>query len=296
MPDGARPGPTLVSVVLPVRDGGDLLEEQLAALAQQDYAGAWELVVADNGSTDGTPDRAARWASRFPVALRVADVADRLGCGGARNGGADAARGDLLAFCDADDVVEPTWLTALVEAARRADLVGGRLRTDVVNAAEVVAWRGAAPGGDLPVALGWRPYATGANFAVWTEVHRSLGGFRDGLTAAEDVDYSWRAQLAGRTVAAAPSAVVHYRYRPGLRATARQYAAYGASEPALFRSFRQHGLPRRPPARALYAAAWLVKHLPDLARDRTARGQWVREAAYGWGRLRGSLRTRAWYV
>src|SRR5688500_9296124 len=97
------------SVVVPVRDGAATIGEQLAALAQQDFPGSWEVVVADNGSRDGTADVVRSFRDRLP-GLRLVDASARPGASHARNAGAAAATGEVLAFCDADDVVDPGWL------------------------------------------------------------------------------------------------------------------------------------------------------------------------------------------
>src|SRR5665213_4169463 len=99
----------MISVVLPVRDGLPWLDEQLGALAAQHCDEPWEVVVADNGSSDASVALARDWAERC-AAMRVLDASARVGPAAARNAGVMAARGELLAFCDADDVVQAGWL------------------------------------------------------------------------------------------------------------------------------------------------------------------------------------------
>ena len=101
----------MISVVIPVRDGAATIGDQLEALGQQTYQGEWEIVIADNGSTDGTAELAERSWSHPRAALRVVDASSRPGSSFARNRGAIEAAGDFLAFCDADDIVAPGWLT-----------------------------------------------------------------------------------------------------------------------------------------------------------------------------------------
>ena len=114
----------LVSVVVPMRDERRFLLQQLEALAAQDYDGPWEMVVTDDGSRDGSPELAAQWMRERGTGRLVTSAGAR-GPGAARNAGVREAKGDLLAFCDADDVVSPGWLGALVEGAGAADLVAG---------------------------------------------------------------------------------------------------------------------------------------------------------------------------
>ena len=63
----------LVSVVMPVRDAADTIAEQLEALSRQTYAGSWELIISDNGSSDETLKIVESWASRFRQ-VRVVDA------------------------------------------------------------------------------------------------------------------------------------------------------------------------------------------------------------------------------
>jgi glycosyltransferase involved in cell wall biosynthesis len=96
---------SLVSVVIPVRNGLPFLDTQLHALADQDYSGDFEVVVSDNGSTDGTRAHVDRMS--FPFPLRCVDSSQVRGVSHARNVGIAAARGEFLAITDHDDAVHP---------------------------------------------------------------------------------------------------------------------------------------------------------------------------------------------
>ena len=211
-----RGAPSLVTVALPVLDEEHHIGDQLAALASQTYAGEWEVVIADNGCTDRTVELALGWRSRLP-SLRIADATACRGINHARNVAADGAAGDLLAFCDADDVAAPGWLSALAEAAPRADLVGGVLDPAALNPRRVLE-RHDRPSAntDLPVAHGFLPYVPGGNCAVWTDVARHLSWDESFRFGNSDIDFAWRAQLAGHRLAFAPDAVMYRRLDPTL--------------------------------------------------------------------------------
>ena len=82
------------------------------------------MVVVDNGSTDKSRLAVQEWANGSQT-IRLVDASMAKGAGATRNVGVEAARGELLAFCDADDVVQPGWLTAHVLALAEADASGG---------------------------------------------------------------------------------------------------------------------------------------------------------------------------
>jgi glycosyltransferase involved in cell wall biosynthesis len=284
-----RSPPELISVIIPVLNGEAHLGEQLAALAFQTYKGEWELVVADNGCTDGTMDVVESWRGRLP-SVTIADARARRGINHARNAGAAAARGDLLAFCDADDVATPGWLEAIAEAARDADLMGGRNEWETLNDPTVRAWRFSAPMTGLMRDQGFFEYAAGGNLGVWRSVAREIG-WDEGFTfGGSDQAFAWRAQLAGYRLAFVPDAVMRLRFRTSLGALARQYYGYGRASPHLRRAFRHAGMPRPDNRTALGLWVHLLRRLPYLWRSRERRGEWIRRAAFRLGRLVGSVR------
>jgi GT2 family glycosyltransferase len=285
--------PLDVSVVLPVRNGLPLLERQLEALAATRFGGTWEVIVSNNGSTDDTVRVAEAAGDRLPI--RVVDSSDVRGISHARNVGAKAARGGLVLFCDADDEVDPGWVSAMHRAAAFAHVLGGRLETSRLNDPSTAGWRLELPDDRLPVAMGHRPYAVGANLGARAEVIADLGGFDAAFTiCSDDVDFSWRAQQRGFSIAYVPDAVVHYRLRRSVREMARQRHRYGAAEAALFRRHRADGLRRSSWSAWRHVLWYLVTRSPVLA-SRTRRGMWLSVGAYYSGRLQGALRERVLY-
>ena len=264
-PDQHRDAPPrLVSVVVPCRHAGDLLARQLECLAGQDYAGAWEVVLADNTPHHDVATITRRFADRLP-ALRVADASGGSGASYARNVGVAEARGDFLAFCDADDEVDAGWIANLVEAGAHYDLVGGAVDEVALNDSNGVAAR--VPMGvdtGLLTLLDFRPFAVGTNCAIWASVLEAIGGWNEDYPRANDVEMSWRTQVRGYTIGFAPAAVVSYRHRSTRRELLRQFYGWGRADAQLFHDFRSVGL-----ARAVDASVWrtwarLMRRVPAL--------------------------------
>ena len=101
-----------LSIVIPVYNGGDLLIRTLDALCSQTF-GDFEMIVIDDGSTDDTAVRLARYAEKEPR-LKSFTVQNG-GPSRARNYGISKAEGDYLYLCDADDLPEPTLLERLTK-------------------------------------------------------------------------------------------------------------------------------------------------------------------------------------
>jgi glycosyltransferase involved in cell wall biosynthesis len=115
---------TRVSVIVPVRDRADLLAQTLEGLDRQTFTDL-EVIVVDDGSTDGSGDV----ARRATVAGRPVLVLDGGGRGAvaARQRGVEAARGEVLAFTDSDCVPSPRWVAEAISAFDDgADMVNGR--------------------------------------------------------------------------------------------------------------------------------------------------------------------------
>jgi GT2 family glycosyltransferase len=271
----------LISVVVPVRNGMPWIEHQLQALSAQALAAEWEVMVADNGSDDGTRSCIEHWSER-DSRIHLVDASARRGAAAARNRGVRSARGSLLAFCDADDVVRPGWLASMWEALADAELVAGVF--------DFAALDGGPTSLPVPAAsrqLGFLPFGLSANLAVRREVFEAVDGFSEELSPEEDVDLCWRLQLAGYRFVVANDAIVEKRERAAGLPTFRAAWAYGRCGPRLYVRYRAEGM-RRDFRGAAKAWVWLVASLPGLV-QRHRRRQWVRTFAIRSGRLAGSV-------
>lgn len=278
------------SVIVCVRNGAATIAEQLAALAEQDYDEAWEVVVVDNGSTDATLDVVESWRARLPV-LRIVPAVQRVGLAYARNTGAAAAAGRVLAFCDADDVADRRWLSQLIAGAGQADIVGGRLEVELLNGELSRSWRG-LPEDDLsrPIMLDYLPYAVGANFAVRRETFETVGGCDEAFTfCGDDVDLSWRIQRSGGLLGFREDAIMHYRLRPDLVGLLRQRYRYGRAEALLRAKFADAVAPT-----SWRETVWVDRHLLKrswhVLGGARRRGSWLANVSHRAGQLAGLAR------
>ena len=282
----------LMTVVIPVRNAATTLVDQLASLASADPPpGGFEVVVADNGSTDGTRHAARSFEDRLTV--HILDASGSAGASYARNLGVRESTAERVLFCDADDEIDSGWLVAMWQAFEDGhELVAGPIDYRRLNPAPVRAWRG-ADRATAAVVLGFLPSGHSANLGVTRQLHEAVGGFdEDFVFGGEDVDFCWRAQIAGYALHTDSGAVVHYRLRPSLRALFTQSRAYGAAEAHLFAKFRDLGLNRRPVLTVGRDVWWLLSRMP-FALPVGRRGAWLRRLGQQVGRLEGSARYRA---
>jgi glycosyltransferase involved in cell wall biosynthesis len=279
------------SVIIPCRNVGRTIGEQLQALVCQRYAGEFEVVVVDDGSTDDTVEVAKQYVDRIP-GLRIVNNANPTNVARARNVGIAEASGDVLLFCDGDDVVSHDWLRAMVDVAHGATvLAAGRSELRLLNP----DWTRRARGLDQQHGLlewdEYLPHAGGGNLAVSRDTLDRIGLFDESyaLRLNEAADFCWRAQLAGVPLVFVPAGVIHIRLRSTLRGQFRQALGWGECSVALHRKFSAHGLP--PPKRLRGMFAWLRLPVRLIGvRDRGALAKWLHLAGWKAGRAIGSVR------
>lgn len=109
--DSGRP---LVSAVIPVWNGAATIGEAIGSVLAQDFSGVVEIIVVNDGSTDGTPAVLGSYGER----IRVIHQENR-GLAAARNAGVAISRGDYLAFLDADDMWTQDKLAKTVSVLER---------------------------------------------------------------------------------------------------------------------------------------------------------------------------------
>jgi len=203
-----RPGDDLLSVVVVAHDAGATIDDQLRALSFQQYEGSWEVVIVDIASTDDTRSRALAWRDRLP-GLRVVDASITQPIGWARNIGVQAARGEHVVMCDADDVVAPGWLSAFAQALRNDPLVFGALEWSMLSPPSVSRELDGAP-----------PDPT-RNCGFQRGAFDRIGDFDGELRQTDDLDSNWRAVSAGHEPRFVAEALVHCRPRRKLSARQR---------------------------------------------------------------------------
>lgn len=282
-----------LTVVIPALNAANEIGGQLDALAAQAWNEPWEVVVADNGSTDETRAVVERHRDRLP-SLRIVDAAEPPGQAHALNAGVAAARADAVAFCDADDEVAPGWVAGMGEALAHHELVACRSDTAKLNEPWIQQTReGQVPGQLSTVSFPpYAPYAGSGGLGIRRSAHDRLGGFDERMFVLFDVDLCLRAHAAGIELTLVPDALLHYRYRSGWREVFRQARIY-AEQMALVQR-RHEDRAARPKGRR----PWLVRGwkpvLVCLAslhrRANRAKLAWL----LGWqvGRYLGSLRYR----
>jgi len=213
-----------VSVVVLNYNGREHLEHCLPSLLELDFpAEQVELLVVDNGSSDGSGEVVKRFAPR----VDLVDAGANIGFSAGNNLGARKARGRYLAFLNNDTRVEPGWLASLcrtMDNAPRAAAVAGKLLSWDGSKLDfgrgILTFDGHAFQESAGLPLDRDPYREvtetfipcGGNMLVRRELFLELGGFDEEYFAyLEDVDLAWRFWAAGHTVLLDPGAVARHR-------------------------------------------------------------------------------------
>mgnify|MGYP005837720585 CR=1 FL=1 len=243
----------LVSVVIPTYNRAQFLREAIESVLAQTFTG-WELIVVDNGSTDGTATLCASYGPKLTYLLE-----QRQGPAAARNRGIAAARGEFVAFLDDDDIWLPEKLARqleLMEQFPAAGVVGcGQRCMDLSG--RVFYTEPGKPRYELAeLKLRCGPVGTTSGALVRKACLEELGGFDEGLRFNEDWDLWLR--------------------------IVRRYELRGVVEPLVVR--RIHDLPR-----PRYQNDLLVANTRRVI-DRHVEPGAARRRAYGWMYYKSALR------
>jgi glycosyltransferase involved in cell wall biosynthesis len=273
-----------LSVIIPCYNSAATLGDQLEALVRQQWSESWEIVIADNGSTDHSRQVAESFKDRLPN-LRVVDASERKGAAHARNTAIKAAFGEGLALCDADDEVGDGWLAAMGAALERHDFVACRMETAKLNP----RWmRGHEQEKGLQTIWypPWLPHAGSGTMGFKRKVFDAVGGFDENMHALEDTEFSFQVQKKGFDLHYVPEAVLHVRRRGTLMDHYRQSRNYAEFNVILAKRYWT------PEASALrywvgFMRDWwgLLRRLPGL-RTTSGRFSWM----WGFGRQIGRMK------
>ena len=282
--------PPELSLIIPVFNASGTIRACLESVRTLDYPhDRLEVIVVDNGSTDGTLEILREWPE-FRVALE-----SKRGAGAARNHGARLASNEILAFTDADCTVEAGWLRNLVMplADPQVGIAGGRILAREGGSAierfgERIHDHEAALNGSFPCAIS-------SNWACRRNIFWGLGGFDERFLRCQDSDLSFRFHESGYRLAYAPEAIGRHRNRDTFRGLFREGMLHGHWSVLWCRkhaqALRQAGR-RRVSLRGLRDAVGHLRHFltagPEHRTDHLCNATFA--AAKQWGKLTGSLR------
>jgi GT2 family glycosyltransferase len=218
----------LLSVVTVNWNSCDDLAACLASMAAQTHT-ELEVLVVDNGSTDGSAEMVRSQFSQFTLLAQTANLGFAEGC----NVGIERATGSWIALLNNDAVADPNWAKALVEAAEKAPPVCGMLQSlmlfqrepATVNSTGVGLTRqgtgfdrgeGARPPpADAPQEAIFCPTGGAAAYRrSMLDALRLPNGYLDRsyFCYYEDMDLGWRARLASYEALYVPASIVHHKY------------------------------------------------------------------------------------
>jgi glycosyltransferase involved in cell wall biosynthesis len=204
--DGTAPA---VSVIVPALNSAATIARCMAALAAQETAHRFEVIVVHSGEDD----TCARAAAAFP-GTRVHQLPARALAATARNAGVALARGRILGFVDSDIYVHPTWVdNAVAAAATGADMICGSIgnanpHSAVSRAEQIVMFSEFLP--ESPERPMW--FALSGNLLLPRAAYDRFGPFVE-IRAAEDLIFSRRAKMAGARVLFYPRLLVFHDNR-----------------------------------------------------------------------------------
>jgi GT2 family glycosyltransferase len=220
-----------VSVVVCAYNAERTMEACLASLETLDYPD-YEVVVVN----DGSKDRTLAISESFPYCRIISQ--ENRGLSVARNVGAEAATGEIVAYTDSDCVADPDWLTFLVARMEEGGLAAcGGPNFPPPEESLVPAAVAVSPGGPTHVLISDEvaEHIAGCNMAFRREALLALGGFDPQYRAAgDDVDICWRFQDAGYTIGFSAAAVVWHFRRNTVGAYLSQQKGYGKAEALVY--------------------------------------------------------------
>jgi glycosyltransferase involved in cell wall biosynthesis len=300
----------LVSVIIPVYNGAATITRCIESVLAQYYPSErYETIVVDNDSTDETFEL----IQRYPITVLKET---KKGSASARNCGLAHARGEIVAFTDADCFAEPHWLEELVKPFSDPVVggVGGAIKSASMDTAveRYSDYRGVVSH-RFPPAM-FLPYLVTANAAFRKVIVDAVGGFDEALVKSSmDVDISWRIQLASPCwFHFAEKAIVHHKHRDSISGLIAQNIRYHSEVHALHSKFsRYEAYPVRRVRDTLYLYRKILLGHPAMVVGRSlkriaSRGsrdemlfsifEWVWDISMAYALIKATLTHRRYYL
>lgn len=281
------------SVVIPAYNCAKTIGVQLGALQKQDFRENFEVIVADNGSTDDTESVIGQYTGLIKN-LKIIKANKKRGAGYARNRGVDAAQSEIILFCDADDKVSYSWITQMEKALKNHQIVAPRMEHFEISEHRFAnIKRNMQTNGllntDFKPSM---PFAGASGLGVQKDLHKRISGFDELFLAGEDWDYCWKAQLEAKAILAFnPDALIQIRHRGSTYKLIKQAMFWGTYYPMIEKKYKKHGLISPNFNDIIFKYKKKIVNL-DRINDPVWRDRLVWSLSHDLGKLKGYLKFR----
>ena len=215
-----------VSIIIPAFNEEKMIGQCLQSLLVLNYPkNKYEILVVDNNSTDATAKIIQKYEVSYLKEKRPAPAA-------ARNLGIKKAKGEIVAFMDADCVADKNWLINLIKGFHpntKIAGVGGDIRA-LTPKNLIEKWADVFLFNHKFTKI---PFLITGNCAYKTEVVKKVGLFNPSFRYGEDVDLSWRIFSLGYQFAYAPKAIVYHQVPKSLGQLLKKYFINGCAQTKL---------------------------------------------------------------
>ncbi|MDD5206828.1 MAG: glycosyltransferase [Desulfobacterales bacterium] len=261
-----------ISVVIPVFNAERTIAACLESLYAQDVS-PLEIIVVDNGSTDKTMEVVSHLVQRHNEVTTDCLREARRGPSFARNRGASQARGDVIAFLDADCIADSSWLDRVSRSFDRSEIgaVAGSIigfdKETTIGKFHALFTMRALPSSRLfhefDLLSGGFPTA---NLSIRTTLFSSLGGFDETMPIyAEDHDLCARIYQSRVQIFFNKEAIVYHQHRQSLQTTWRQSYGFGTGHAILLKKHFQRMLIIEMPRWRYLSRRWPLRAWVDIA-------------------------------
>lgn len=296
---------SFVSVIISVYNGERTIGECIESLLSQNYPkDRYEILVVDNNSTDKT----AQIIKKYPVSYLEEKAIQ--GDFAARNRGIKSARGQILAFTNADCIASNGWIKEGVEGFTDDEIgcIGGEIKgykpqnyvEEYLCKRNIISQKEKSD--DVPL-----PYAIGANAFYRKAVLDKIGLFEERWKSAGDADICWRMQLeTAYKIKFVKNATIFHKHRSTVYSMYKQSLKWGIGYTNLYRKYRN-----RMSRRSLKQTIWIFQRLIYILfktiififfKERLSKeekdGYLELISFMGWemGRIIGSVKNRVFYI
>ena len=244
-----------VSVVVPTYNRKEMLKDCLTSLFNQTYPkDKYEIIVVNDGSTDGTEEVLNEYAKKAPCIFKWFSQENK-GPSAARNLGIEHAKGEIICFTDDDCIADERWIENLVKEFTN-EKVGG-------VGGEIVAYNPKTLtekyGNRFNQRERAKEYLLTGNAAYRKDVLDAIGGFDENLRSLEDVDLGIRVKAKGYELRYTPHAIVFHKHYDTLQWLMRRQYFLGKMFARLSRKYIHHFSVK------YYLIRWLISLLGTMA-------------------------------